>query len=551
MKKVLHKITSLFWLASLAMLVLVILTIADARIARDKRYLNSTLLDIEATINRFERTQNSDIGMTDKFQEEAIQTIFQTVPSAKYTIYAVVMKDDGETIALTKNNIQNFVVNGGVKGQEYVALLDSIANGKTSYVTVNGFRHLAQALEEKSYFIVAYKDNADLKGMLIKEVVIILTFVVICSAIIVFTCRRTMNKYVFDDLNSINNSVQELLQGNYSVGFQDPLISELTPLVAAMNELKKLFLYKTDRMDRMLHIIGQDIGVFECLNDDGLAFYTNTLWSVLELDRQEEEAFVHNTSEFRKFINSLNNKKNEKGIVFYKDKYLEVYAEELEETYIGVVIDRTREEIEKKDLLNTLEKQLQKGLNDYLTGIHNREGFKKKVESFICDDTSRGTLLIFDLDNFKRINDSLGHPEGDKVLQLFANCIKRQFRNSDVLGRLGGDEFVVFLPNQMEITVLRRKLDAVMEDVNMLFSVYKKYELGVSIGAGMISHEINDYELLYGVADSALYVAKRMGKNRYFINSEGIMCMKKTCDHCRIHCPRREALEKIAKSEKR
>ena len=54
MKKVLHKITSLFWLASLAMLVLVILTIADARIARDKRYLNSTLLDIEATINRFE-----------------------------------------------------------------------------------------------------------------------------------------------------------------------------------------------------------------------------------------------------------------------------------------------------------------------------------------------------------------------------------------------------------------------------------------------------------------------------------------------------------------
>lgn len=185
------------------------------------------------------------------------------------------------------------------------------------------------------------------------------------------------------------------------------------------------------------------------------------------------------------------------------------------------------------------------------TGIYNREGFKKKVESFICDDTSRGTLLICDLDNFKRINDSLGHPEGDKVLQLFANCIKRQFRNSDVLGRLGGDEFVVFLPNQMEITVLRRKLDAVMEDVNMLFSVYKKYELGVSIGAGMLSHEINDYELLYGVADSALYVAKRMGKNRYFINSEGIMCMKKTCDHCRIHCPRREALEKIAKSEKR
>ena len=154
MKKVLHKITSLFWLASLAMLVLVILTIADARIARDKRYLNSTLLDIEATINRFERTQNSDIGMTDKLQEEAIQTIFQTVPSAKYTIYAVVMKDDGETIALTKNNIQNFVVNGGVKGQEYVALLDSIANGKTSYVTVNGFRHLAQALEEKSYFMI-------------------------------------------------------------------------------------------------------------------------------------------------------------------------------------------------------------------------------------------------------------------------------------------------------------------------------------------------------------------------------------------------------------
>lgn len=118
------------------------------------------------------------------------------------------------------------------------------------------------------------------------------------------------------------------------------------------------------------------------------------------------------------------------------------------------------------------------------------------------------------------------------------------------MGRLGGDEFVIFLPNKIETNILKEKLDAVMEDVNIAFHGYREYGIGVSIGVSMIGSEITDYQSLYETADSALYVAKQMGKNQYFINFEGIRCMNKSCLHCRENCSRREALLKAKKSIK-
>ena len=547
MKKISIRIIGVFCLVSLVLMALVVFTIADSRIVRDKEYIHSTLLDLENTIEKMDRLKEGDDALVDDSQEEIIREVFEVFSSAQYTIYAVVMKDTGETIALSKNNTQSVIVNDGLEGQEYLELLHRIACGKKTFVTINRSIRLAQAVEGDEYFIVAYKDNSDLVKTLLQEAVIITVFIVICSAFIMFWCYKMMKRYVFDDLEALNRSIGDLLRGNYAVEFQRPQIDELIPLVEAMERFKSVFLHKADRMDRILNVISPDIGAFECLNSTCLNFYSGNLWSILKLSQEEAEHFMSRTEEFKELIHMLMDRKNDKDVVVYQNKHLEVYAYDINGDFIGVVIDRTREETEKIDLIHSLEREREKGLNDYLTGVRNRDGFKKEVRQLMSGNGGQGVLLICDLDNFKQINDGLGHPEGDKVLKLFARCIRGQFRESDIVGRLGGDEFVVFLPGRIREETLREKLDGVMEAANEMFSDYRKYELGVSIGAGRTGSEngVTDFESLYESADSALYVAKQMGKNRYYINLEGIRCMHQACVHCREHCPRREALEKI------
>ena len=547
MKKILTRIICVFCAVSLVLMALITLTIAESRIARDKDYIYSTLLDLENTIEKMIHLNKTEESLNER-QEETIQEVFEVFSSAQYTIYAVVMKDDGETIALSKNNVQEFAVNGGLEGQAYLRLLQRIAEGKENFVTINHSIRLAQAVEEEDYFIVAYKDNSDLVKTLLSEALIILVFIVICSGIIVMQYYRLMKRYVFDDLESINHSIANLLNGDYATDFRNPQIEELLPLVDSMEKFKKVFLHKADRMDRILNVISPDIGIFECFNNTCLNFYSHSLWAILEMSESKALAFQNSSTDFRKMIGMMLEKKSERDIVDYKRKHLEVHAYDIDGDYIGVVIDRTREENQTLNLINTLEKEIEKGMSDTLTGIRNREGFRQEVEQLILKNKG-GVLLICDLDNFKRVNDAMGHPEGDKVLILFADCIRGQFRKSDILGRLGGDEFVVFLPNEIKKDLLKSKLDAMMLNVNKTLCAYKEYELGVSIGAGVINVErgISDFKRLYESADSALYVAKQMGKNQYYINWEGIRCMNQTCVFCRESCPKREALERAGR----
>lgn len=542
MKKILVKIIYAFCLVSFVLLILIIFTVAHSRIVRDKQYIYSTLTDLEDTIEKMEQLKSETSIIVDEGLEDIIRDIFETFSSAQYTIYATVMKDDGETVALSKNNVQKFVVNNGLEGEEYLELLHSIANGEKSFVRINGSVRLAQALEGEEYFIVAYKDNSDLIKMLINETIIVLAFIVICSSIIMLVCYEMMKKYIFDDLELICREIQEFLQGNCEVEFQNSRIDELNPLVEAMERFRRVFLHKSERMDRILDVISPDIGVFECLNEIEMNFYSHSLWEILGLDQQEKEKILNSSRDFKQFINSISRDKNESNIIVYQNKHLEVYTYDVEGDYVGVVVDRTKEENEKIDLLHSLEREQEKSLHDALTGVRNREGFEKEVKRLLGNNNEEGTLLICDLDNFKGINDSLGHPEGDKVLKIFSSCIKRQFRRSDILGRLGGDEFVVFIPNKIETTALKKKLDVVMADVNCAFGDYCEYGIGVSIGVSMVRSGITNYQSLYEEADSALYVAKQMGKNQYFINFEGVRCMNKSCLHCREKCPRRDAL---------
>jgi diguanylate cyclase (GGDEF)-like protein len=162
--------------------------------------------------------------------------------------------------------------------------------------------------------------------------------------------------------------------------------------------------------------------------------------------------------------------------------------------------------------------QREAATNDPLTGIANRRGFVERAQRIAARAAREGlplTLLQFDLDNFKGVNDSFGHRMGDRVLALFADCASRTLRPLDLVGRLGGDEFVALLPG-----VPPEHAPQIAERVRRAFARAARevdgcaVEATVSVGIASVARAPEGLDLLYSTADAALYRAKRRGRNR-------------------------------------
>lgn len=132
---------------------------------------------------------------------------------------------------------------------------------------------------------------------------------------------------------------------------------------------------------------------------------------------------------------------------------------------------------------------------------------------------------MIDLDNFKAVNDTLGHVFGDKVLVDTAARLSRVFSEKDIIGRIGGDEFCAFLNlstfNDMESArrIIIQKAESLKKSMHETYSGAgnKEVTVSTSIGIALYPQDGSDYMTLYNNADSALYESKKHGKNTYTI----------------------------------
>ena len=158
---------------------------------------------------------------------------------------------------------------------------------------------------------------------------------------------------------------------------------------------------------------------------------------------------------------------------------------------------------------------------DFLTQISNVKGLQTNIKTFISGTNSNnigGSMFIFDIDNFKMINDTFGHTKGDEFLKKFANELSKAFRAGDIVGRLGGDEFMVFSPTLTNKENIEKKALELVDLFNWTIEEEdKKVKMSVSIGVSVYPKDGNSYEELYKAADKALYYVKKRDKNGYSI----------------------------------
>ncbi|GAB4177359.1 MAG: response regulator [Roseiflexaceae bacterium] len=165
-------------------------------------------------------------------------------------------------------------------------------------------------------------------------------------------------------------------------------------------------------------------------------------------------------------------------------------------------------------------------IRDGLTGLLNHTTIEQQFEREIIRarrKSSTVALALIDVDHFKRVNDTYGHPIGDRVLKALARLLQQELRRSDMIGRYGGEEFVVILPD----TDAHAALD-VLERLRVAFSQIRhqagstSFAVTISAGIAMLD-TLSDSQAMMAAADTALYQAKRTGRNRVILSNTPVL----------------------------
>ena len=184
------------------------------------------------------------------------------------------------------------------------------------------------------------------------------------------------------------------------------------------------------------------------------------------------------------------------------------------------------ENILLKERIKHLESQL--GI-DQLTGTSNRSVFENELEHFLkiirgeteehrapAERLTEVSLIFVDLDHFKQINDTYGHPAGDEVLRRVSAFLMNSVRETDIVARVGGEEFVVLMPGADESVAARDADTFRMKISQMEFEKHPKLRVTASFGVSS-SKSSQSAKDLYEKADKALYEAKRAGRNQVVV----------------------------------
>lgn len=185
-----------------------------------------------------------------------------------------------------------------------------------------------------------------------------------------------------------------------------------------------------------------------------------------------------------------------------------------------IAVSRINNVLESQRRLNVMLKEQEelkvKAEIDEMTKLLNKATAEKMAKQILEEYPDENhAILMIDIDNFKNVNDSLGHDVGDHVISVVAGIISMQFGGSDIVGRIGGDEFMVFMKNVKDREDARRKVQ------NIVDAFCKKENLSipdcvsVSIGMAFSDESGIEYEPLFKKADEALYVSKEKGKSCY------------------------------------
>lgn len=466
--------------------------------------IKSTLEDYSVIQIAVDREALKSIG-----EKDSIQYIIKSIPTIYERTIFIVNEETGSLEGITVNNEQDLVFDGIDNNKDFIKKLHDLT--KASLAKINGKYRYVKTRIVGDYIIGGYIDADFVYNGLALEIIYLTLGILIVFLVMILIFKFIMKKYILTDIFSIGKNIKSLITGNYNIEFDVMQETELKEVARMLNYLKDSYKYKSERMTRIMSTISSHIAIFECLYLINRNFFSDNIQEILGLDDESWEEISKEPKKFQRYIESI---EKSGSVVNVNNKFLSIVSFKKQDEFYGMILDKTYEE----EARNRIEKISE---TDGLTKLLNRRGLENRLKDIFENRNSNGVLIIFDLDNFKSVNDILGHPIGDEVLKIFSRCLTNSFRENDIISRIGGDEFVVFINKNMELDTLSKKLDGLLNNIRSdLNYYYKNYGLSTSIGVAYRDNYINTYKELYEEADKGLYKAKNLGKDGFYINNK-------------------------------
>jgi diguanylate cyclase (GGDEF)-like protein len=197
---------------------------------------------------------------------------------------------------------------------------------------------------------------------------------------------------------------------------------------------------------------------------------------------------------------------------------------------LGAALDAMTEQLQSRDreLRRTLDDLTQQAVTDPLTGLYNRRLFWDALTREIAASKRNNlpfSVILLDIDRFKRVNDTWGHDAGDLVLMEVSKLLEKSVRGSDIAARHGGEEFAILLPDTT-IEVAAQRAERLRKQIETLEITYDRQRLGITASFGVAeSGSITASPVtLIKAADAAMYAAKSSGRNRVVVSESCGRC---------------------------
>lgn len=291
-----------------------------------------------------------------------------------------------------------------------------------------------------------------------------------------------------------------------------------------LNQLERSIIFEFQFEPKRLSFFGDCVGMF---GKDLKTLYGEEVYEVYQYVHEDDRSVrgrIHRfyDDETRKFLAELRIK-NSDGYGWYRITGILIKDKRYggNQKFIGKIEDANQQIAEEKSLVQRAE-------NDLLTGVLNKKTMEEKVTECL-QNISGNTCYIFfmvDLDNFKNVNDKLGHIYGDTAIVDTAKLLSEVFSKNAFIGRLGGDEFAVCasydaFDEESLKSYIKKKAEKICE-VNRRTYVNGAVSISISssVGIAVATEPGIDFETIYKKADSALYRSKNGGKNCYHIYKE-------------------------------
>lgn len=443
---------------------------------------------------------------------EETMNIF-AIDKESYEIITKSSKDE-KLISIFEDYIENIDMNIDVDSN-----LNDYDNGKL--VKIDKIRYFIITEEYEDLIICGISNYESIYNNVSLQMYSITVCIIVVIITVIIFLNKFLNKNVISDIYTILDSIKKIENGDYNTKIKINNNTELKEIGESINKMVSAITRTNKCITKIIELNEIQLGFFEYIKDLNHIFITDNVNKIINMSEEEWKVRTINKKECFTLLKEIikNPVENEQNI--YKlenDEYVKVILYSENSSSYGIVQNVTKEITEKKKILENLKEAEFYAKRDELTQLLNKFELKNQIEKYLKENGTKGAFILFDLDNFKRVNDTDGHPAGDLLLQRFAEKLKNYFNNEECIARLGGDEFAVFINSSINRQELIRKLENLIREVReYLEEYYTKYNVSVSIGALILYKDCNDFDSVYKKTDKALYRAKRNGKDQFYI----------------------------------